>query len=112
MPTTAPHSLLPSSPGIESSPFTNTEGGLEISKTSSENDNTSSVDEQYDDEKVEEKFNEADDEDGIIEGPPQILADPLDIALEADSHHSSAESEVDREEDCDDAATYDNFLCV
>jgi len=111
VPATAPHSLLPPSAGIESSLFTTTEDSADVSKTS-ETENASSVDQRYDDERSEEKLHEVCEEDGIIKGRRELLTDPLDLALEADSHHSSGESEADREEDSHDAATYDNFLCM
>jgi len=109
VPTTAPNGLSPRKTGTEA--FTR-EGALENSKTSSENHNTSDADQRHDDENSEENLNEGSKEEGIVDEAAKILADPLDMALQADSDHSSAESEVDGDQDSDDAARYNTFVWI
>ena len=109
-PTTATNGLSRQETETESPIFTTREEVLEDSKTSSENHDTSGVDERHDDENSEEHLNETSKEKAIIEEATEILPDPLDIALEADSDHSSAESDADEEQDSDDAARYNTSV--
>ena len=109
VPTTAPNGLSPSETETDSLIITAREEFVENSKTSSENHDTSSADQRHDDENSEESINEGSKEEGIVAEPEEILLDPLDVALEADSD-SSAESEVDEEQESDDAARHDTFV--
>ena len=112
VPTTAPNGLSPRETEIDSLIFTTREEVQENSKSSSENRNTSCADQRHDDENSEESLDEGSKEEGIMEETVEVLPDPLDIALEADSDDSSAKSEVDEEQDSDDAARYDTFVWI
>lgn len=108
-PTTAPNGLSRQETDTESL-IVPTREVLEDSKTSSENHVTSGVGERHDDENSEEHLSESSLEKAIIEEPAEIFPDPLDIALEADSDHSSAESEADEGQESDDAARYNTLV--
>jgi hypothetical protein len=109
-PTTAPNGLSRQETETESLIVPTREEVLEDSKTSSENHDASGLDERHDDENSEEHLNESSMEKATIEEPAEIFPDPLDMALEADSDHSSAESEADEEQESDDAARYNTFV--
>ena len=109
-PTTALNDLSQRETRTESLIFTTREEVLENSTTALETHYTSGVDQEYDEENSEENRNEGSKEEGNFEEP--AVADPLDIALEAASDHSSAESEIDEEQHSDDAARYNTFVWI
>src|SRR5215471_3229154 len=90
VPTTAQNDVLPQETGPNFLSFATREEVLENSKISSENHDTPGADQQHSDENSEENLKEASKEECIVEGPAEILPDPLDVALEADSDDSHA----------------------
>ena len=112
VPTTAQNDVLPQETEPNFLSFATREEVLENSKISSENHDTPGADQQHSDENSEENLKEASKEECIVEGPAEILPDPLDVALEADLDDSHAKSEVDEGQDSDDASRYDPFVWI
>lgn len=111
VPATAPNGHSPRETETDSLINTARKEVVEDSKTSSENHDISSADQRHDDENSEESINEGSKEEGIVAELEEILVDPLDVALEADSDFS-AESEVDEAQESNDPARHDTFVWI